>query len=436
MSEYLLGEESSDNIFEESSAIKEQSSHKDDFEIDIIEETLKHIYSKSNIRKKLAYILAIFYKYPILIIIISFILGFIFFGLPLFLLYLKVYKNFFVPFCIILIISLILCFSSMLIRIIDDKKNKINMMAKWERNNLINHLGLLLTIILLFAGVCLEVNFFINIKDYNENEELKLIYEPLDDKIKDDKYKKINEFFLNYIINCILLNISEIKNDENKIINYINDYSVIKSLLEKLCICSIPFFILTFNKFIQTIIIQVKYSFPKLMIYSSSFCFCILIMTLKFNYKEKEDNEFLGLIEMIFIILFFIGYLALSLSRIWRIFRNPKDKNFSIYKYDSSQLIFIYFFEFINIIGAIIIFISIFLSYIHFDNKDETFNNLKAVFSLLYIGFLFFIISNSYYYGHHFLALIFRPIALQYSPVKLKENYIRANRNISSYIFI
>ncbi len=126
----------------------------------------------------------------------------------------------------------------------------------------------------------------------------------------------------------------------------------------------------------------------------------------------------------------------MSLSRIWRIFRNPKDKNFSIYKYDSSQLIFIYFFEFINIIGAIIIFISIFLSYIHFDNKDETFNNLKAVFSLVYIGFLFFIISNSYYYGHHFLALIFRPIALQYSPVKLKENYIRANRNISSYIFI
>ena len=205
MSEYLLGEESSDNIFEESSAIKEQSSHKGDFEIDIIEETLKHIYSKSNIRKKLSYILAVFYKYPILIIIISFILGFIFFGLPLFLLYLKVYKNFFVPFCIILIISLILCLLNMLIRIVDDKKNKINMMAKWERNNLINHLGLLLTIILLFAGVCLEVNFFINIKDYNENEELKLIYEPLDDKIKDDKYKKINEFFLNFIINCILL---------------------------------------------------------------------------------------------------------------------------------------------------------------------------------------------------------------------------------------
>ena len=76
-------------MFEEKSSFKDESSHQEYFEIDIIEETLKHIYSKSNIRKKLAYILAIFYKYPTLIIIFSFILGFIFFGLPLILIYFK-----------------------------------------------------------------------------------------------------------------------------------------------------------------------------------------------------------------------------------------------------------------------------------------------------------------------------------------------------------
>ena len=137
-------------------------------------------------------------------------------------------------------------------------------------------------------------------------------------------------------------------------------------------------------------------------------------MTLKFNYKEKEDNELLGVIEMIFIILFFIGYLALSLSRIWRIFRNPKDKNFSIYKYDFSQLIFIYFFEFINIIGTLLIFTSIIISYIHFVNKNETFHNLKEIFLYLYNKNINIIISYSYIYGHTILTKIYRPIALQF----------------------
>ena len=49
------------------------------------------------------------------------------------------------------------------------------------------------------------------------------------------------------------------------------------------------------------------------------------------------------------------------------------------------------------------------------------------------MGFLLCIICNSYYYVHHLLSLIFRPIALQYAPPKLKEDYyIMANINPSS----
>ena len=56
---------------------------------------------------------------------------------------------------------------------------------------------------------------------------------------------------------------------------------------------------------------------------------------------------------------------------------------------------------------------------------------MKTTLFCLKIGFLLSIISNSYYYGHHLLALIFRPIALKYAPSKLKQNYIRVNRKIS-----
>ena len=76
------------------------------------------------------------------------------------------------------------------------------------------------------------------------------------------------------------------------------------------------------------------------------------------------------------------------------------------------------------------------MNYINYNNKEETFKDLKIALYLLKIGFLFFIMSNSFYYGHYFLSLIFRPIALQYAPIKLKENYVRSSKNLSSYIFI
>ena len=137
MSEYLLEQEQRNNN-EEEKTIKERSSHDEDFEIDILEDTLKHIYSKSKLRKKLAYILGLFYKSPALIILFSFLFGFIFFGLPLILIYIKVFDNFFIPICIMLILSFILNLTAVLIRIIDDKKNNIKILDKWERKNLIN----------------------------------------------------------------------------------------------------------------------------------------------------------------------------------------------------------------------------------------------------------------------------------------------------------
>ena len=153
-------------------------------------------------------------------------------------------------------------------------------------------------------------------------------------------------------------------------------------------------------------------------------------------YNEKQRNKIVAFFEMIFMIFFFTGYFAWSFSSTWTTFKNPKDKNFAINKYDLSQLILIYFFDFINIIGTCFLFIPILISYINFTNKSETFYDLRLVLLLLKIGFLMVIISYTFYYGHNFLALIFRPIALQYAPAKLKENYVRANRNQSSYLFI
>ena len=411
--------------------------HSSDFNFDITVDTLNHIYSKSSLRKKLAKILAKFYKSPSYIILFSFLIGLIFFCVPLFLIYFQIFNNFMLAFLILIVINLILCLTLIALRIFDDLTNKVGITSKWERKNIIITIGLILSLIIFIVGIHFLEKFFDDILLYYNDDKLTIIYEKEEKEDKDEKGKIfINDFFIKYVVNCFLLNMKEIKNNDAQVINYISDYSIITDLIYKLKICSIPFLVYSFNKLIQTIIVEIKYTIPKIIFFSSICCLCILMIIKNLLYKEKEQNFYLPFIQMTFIILITFGYLSWCACCMWRRYKNPKDKNFAIEKYELSQLILIYIFDFMNIISTLGMFISILLNYINFNNKDATFKDLKIVVYLLKFGFLCFILSNSFYYGHYFLSLIFRPIALQYAPIKLKDNYVRASRNLSSYIFI
>ena len=426
-----------ENLFylsEDEDTSPRESIHSSDFDFDTTVDTLEHIYSKSSLRKKLAKILAIFYKYPSYIILFSFLIGLIFFCLPLFFIYFQVFDNFMLAFLIVAIINLILCFTQIAIRCFDDKTNNVGITPKWERKNIIISIGLILSLIIFIVGIYYLETFFDDVLRYNNDDKLKIIYEKEDGDDNDKIF--INDFFIKYMVNCFLLNMKKIKNNDAHVTNYISDYSIITDLINKLKLAAIPFLIYSFNKLIQTIIIQIKYTIPKLIFFSSIFCLCILMIIKNSLYKEKEEIFYLSFIQMTLIILITFGYLSWCVSCMWRRFKKPKDKNFAIEKYEPSQLILIFIFDLMNIISILAMFISVLLNYINFNNKDETFRDLTIVVYLLKFGFLCFILSNSFYYGHYFLSLIFRPIALQYAPIKLKDNYVRNSKNLSTYVFV
>ena len=426
-----------ENLFylsEDEDTSPRESIHSSDFDFDTTVDTLEHIYSKSSLRKKLAKILATFYKYPSYIILFSFLIGLIFFCLPLLLIYFQIFDNFMLAFLIVAIINLILCFTQIAIRCFDDKTNNVGITPKWERKNIIITIGLILSLIIFIVGIYYLETFFDDVLRYYHDDKLKIIYEKEDG---DDNDKiSINDFFIKYIVNCFLLNMKKIKNNDAQVTNYISYYSIITELINKLKLAAIPFLIYSFNKLIQTIIIQIKYTIPKLIFFSSIFCLCILMIIKNSLYKEKEEIFYLSFIQMTLIILITFGYLSWCVSCMWRRFKKPKDKNFAIEKYEPSQLILIFIFDLMNIISILAMFISVLLNYINFNNKDETFRDLTIVVYLLKFGFLCFILSNSFYYGHYFLSLIFRPIALQYAPIKLKDNYVRNSKNLSTYVFV
>jgi hypothetical protein len=401
------------------------------FEFDIVTDTLKHIHSGSKLRKFLSSSLAKFYSYPVLIIIFSFLTGLLFLGVPMIVIYLKIFNNFMKPIIFLILISLFFSILIIVVHVIDDKRNKVSILAKWERKMILKNLGLSLTLTILVIWAFLMHNFFDNIMEYHKKNEIDLNYDENNDKVVE-----IHDIIIKYIINCFLFNQTKIYNEKLEVKYSINEpASFLTDLHFSLLIAIIPFFIFAMNKFIKVIIIEVKYAVAQLITFINSFLLCILIYFTYFFYDDKDASwTIISALEIILLGFIYFGYIFWNIHFICKFCKNPKDKSFSINRYDLSHIIMITFFDIINIIGSTLLYFSIMANYINSANKNETLNDLKIVLILLKIGFLLTTISNSYYYGHHLLSLIFRPIAIQYTPAKLKKYYIRANKNLSSFI--
>ena len=439
MSEVLLEKEDSSSEISQKITIKETSqtdeygsSKSNLFEFDIISDTLRHIYSKSKLRKKLSSTLSTFYAFPILIILFSFLIGLSLFGLSMLFIYFKIFTNIMKPIIFIILISLLFSISLIIIRLRDDVKNKMNYGAKWERKNILKNIGLSLTLIVLTIAAFFFHSFFNKLETYYEKEDIKFDYE------EDNDGNNISfnyDFLLFYIIKCFIINENDIEDDSKKVkINY-GDL-LLKQLHKSLLIASIPLIIFLFTKILKTILIEVKYTIPKIIVFINSFFLIILVFISHRFYNNEEFNWFIiSLIEIVLLSLIYIGYILWIINSVYKLNKNPKDKNFAIYKYDLQQLLILFVFDLINIVGSSFMYISFSLNFLSYAHKEESYKDILRTLLFLKIGFLLCTISNSYYYGHHLLSLIFRPIALQYAPTKLKKFYIRATKNLASLDF-
>ena len=400
------------------------------FAFDVVSDTLKHIYSRSKLRKKLSSGLSTFYSYPILIILFSFLIGLLFFGLSMLFIYFKIFSNFMKPIIFLIFLTLFFSILIIIIRVSDDLKNKINIGAKWERKNILKNIGLILTLTVLVVSAFFFHHFFNKLINYNEANDI-YVYDHSNNS-NESKY----DFLFEYIINCYL--IDENKKDEEIKVNFNDDKSVFKNLHKNLVIAFIPLSIFCISKIIKTILIEVKYTIPKFIVYINYFLLIILIFISHFLYDKGNDNWFLiSLFEIILLSFIYIGYIMWTIASVCKLNQNPKDKSFAIFKYDLGQLFIIFVFDIINMLGSSSIYISFIINYISYVNDKIKYKDISNSLLSLKIGFLLCLISNSYYYGHHLLSLIFRPIALQYAPPKLKEDYyIRANRNLSFFSLI
>lgn len=407
----------------------------DFFKFDIVKETLKRIHPRSKFKKALAFILYKFYSCQISIIFVSFIFGFLAFGLPLLFIYNNLLTNIIIPILIICIIALIFSLILIIIHFVDGKINKALLIVKWERNIILENIGLTFNLIVLIISISLSIIFYSKSNYYYNKEIIKMNY---GDSFLLKELK--SDFLFKFILNMIFYNPSIINqsNEGNTIKYYFSsgDDIEINILRKKIMALLIPLLILSFNKTIKCFLIEVKYPIEKFIFFFGAFLFFIFnIIIFSLKNEKVEKSKYLSCFQIILIGIIYIGYISWLVNKSFRFIRNPKDKNFAIRKYKFINLLIILFFDLICFLGTSALSLSIFYFYFSITFENETFKILKISFFILKIAFLLILIGNSYYFGHYLLSMIFRPISIQYIPYELKnKNYIKANRKLINFI--
>jgi hypothetical protein len=335
------------------------SGQSEKIKFDPVKETLKRLRPHSKLKKILCFILYKFYSCQILIAFISFILGFLTFGLPLLFIYNSIIKNIITPFLIICIFALIFSIVLIIIHIIDGNKHKSSLIAKWERKNILKNIGISFTLIILIISVSLTINFYSKAIIYQNDEAIILDNEEasLSEELKCD-------FFFKYILNMIYFFPSDInENNKNHVIKYyFSEDEYINILRRKIMNSSIPLLLVSFNKIIKCFIIQVKYPVEQFLFFFGAFSFLLLNVIIN-NYEHKKlielDIEIISVFQIIMLGIIYIGYISWLLHSSFRFIKNPKDKNFAIRKYNFFCIFVLLLFDLITFLGSSLFFLSI-----------------------------------------------------------------------------
>jgi len=375
---------------------------------------LKRVKSRSGFKSFLAHSLGLFHKYPLLLIGLEIILGLILIFLPI---YLIIYSSLFniniiISFFIITSFSFIYSFSIIIIRIVDDKRHNLFSLVKWQRNNIMKNFGLCITVLILIL-----IEYFI----FKLYKEIKHEY---DGYI--GNYNNNNMSFFNKLIND-LYNFTYNRNATiyNLNLNYINDNNnannIAGVITNNLFYASIPLLLLSFSKIIKIILIKLKYSIEQLIFYLNISFFCILNIIL---YIFKITYSIIDIFQLICISLTLIIYDIWIVHAFIKKIIDKNDKDFGIRNYNKNQLFIIILFDFLLFAGTSLIFFGYVLYYIFGNEKIEF---IKYLFE---IGFGLDTLGFSYYYGHHIMKMLLKPISFEFVPSEIKnENYLKVKIN-------
>ena len=406
------------------------------YDNDIVYDVLRFSGGKSsNCKRTLARILSRIYRYQILIIIISLIIGFIFLAIPLIFIYIKLLNNIFFPLFITCIFGILFSIISITIICIDSKRYNFLVSAKWNRKSVVKNIGNILLFICLTISVVFLVRFYHKIV-IDKNKKIKFDYnEPY---TTSSSFELSSDFMFKYILYILLLEEDKIDEIKHLKIKLISDNWDIDNVRQNFIYIFIPLIVITFGVLVKVFLMEVKQTVEKIMFYGGVFTLlifqCYICSIPIENIKDKNLN-ISSIYQNVVIIIILFGYIFWTINYTFLLIKKRKDNNFAIRKYKNINIIIFVILDIITCLGYVIITISILYCYISFNYKEENFYYLYISFTILKIGYIPAFVGNSYYFGYYFLAMVFRPIAEEFAPYKYKNNfYIKTKRNLHNHI--
>ena len=438
MTELLLANEKKDI---NSTLNLDWSLHTSSFSYDNVYETLRYANPKSCYKKPLLKILTKLYRYQYLIIIQSFIIGIIFFGMPLLFIYFKLLNNRAMSLLIICSFGLFISILFIVVPCIDSKRKKYNLAGKTERENIFNNIGNIFLFILLTTSVVFSI-FFYNDIALDKDKKIKFDY----DSRYDTKVLS-SDFIFKYIIYILLLDNGKIDDIKNKQIKMIYDDWDINNIRKTLFNICIPLLIIIFFSLLKVFLIKVRQTIWKVILLGGLFILLVFqcfINSYGIENLQRKKLKYASLFQNIVIIIILLGYIFWNINYSVLFLKKRKDKNFAIRKCKNYFICITICIDIITCLGYCIITIAILFCYYSFNFKEEeegkkgeTYSYLNISFLILKIGFFPIVFGNSYYFGYYFLSMIYRPLALAYAPYELKNKYyIKARRKLMNFMLM
>ena len=390
----------------------------DDENIDEILDIIKNTKSKSNFKNKLIDILYFLHKFPFILIIIEYLIGLIFIGLPILFVYLgkkTKYSNYYLI-CIIILLIITVLF--LIIKINIDINNNIFIFSTWERNNILSLIGLIISLIIIFFIFFYFRSFENHIIDYKKE---KINFSSKNGTLCNDE-DLIFKYFLLYFLYNSNSNATSFSIDFKQY----NKEMFLKKTKKDFYNFLIPLFIFLIIKTIKTCLLRKKNSKEKIVI---GFCFIIEIIIIYLNCENKfiKRKDLFKFTEIILNLIILIFFLLWSTKEIFKRIIKRNEKHLGIFKLSCYYILLSLISDIIFIFGIIYCFLSFILFFYSLINtNNENFEDLLNSFNKIKFSIPFIFLGNIFYFGNTFLVLIFQPIAIEFFPSRLKNKcYIK-----------
>ena len=414
MTELLLVNENKDIISTGSTNPNPKSIFNNDnffsLEDDPVYIALKYKRVLSCYKKPLLRILANIYVHQLTIIVYSFILGFIFFGIPMIFIFINLFENVTIPLFIICGFGMVFSLLYIIIPCIDSKRYRYMLSARPERKNIFKNIGNLFLFLILLISVFFAYMFYQDFL-YDKDNKIKFNYD------KNYSYESeilSTDFIFKYIIYLLLIDYEKIKDLKNQKIRMIfRDWDINRLRYDLIYMC-IPLLVITFFTLMKIFLIEVRQTVEKVLFFGGVFTLLFFQCYINSNAIEHLKGKNLNIVSIFqnaLIIIILLGYILWNVNYTLVFIKKRKDKSFAIVIINLSLL-------------------YCFISF-NFNNDSEDFGHLYNSLIILKVGFFPIILGNSYYFGYYFLSTLFRPIAVDNTPSELKNNhYVKANRKL------